>query len=58
MIFVEIGVEGSKEFLYITTTKGCHKQKLEKFPTFSSGLYFTFIFATEKHVTLNLQFKN
>ena len=55
---VETGVEGSKEFLYITSTKGYHKQILEKLPSLSIGMYGTFIFAIEKHVALNLQFKN
>ena len=55
---VETGVKGSKEFLYITSTKGYHKQILEKPPPLSKVLYDTFIFAIEKHVALNLQFKN
>ena len=55
---VETGVKGSKKFLYITSIKGCQKQILEKLPNLSSGLYGTFIFAIEKHIALNLQFKN
>ena len=51
---VEIGIEDSKEFLYITSIKGCHKWILEKLPTLFTGLYGTFIFAIEKHVALNL----
>ena len=46
--YVEIGVEGSKKFLYITFIKDCHKQILEKLPTLSTGLYGTFLLAIEK----------
>ena len=38
---VKVGIDGSKKFMYITSTKGCQKQILEKLPTLSSLLYYT-----------------
>ena len=53
---VETGTEGGREYLYLTQMVGCRKQIFEKLPSFSSGLYYTYIRKIDKHVAMNLKF--
>lgn len=48
--------EGDNEYLCITKLSAGQKLKMEKFPCYSSGLYYTNISTIEAHNTVNQKF--
>ncbi|KAK7302565.1 hypothetical protein RJT34_13457 [Clitoria ternatea] len=55
---IETTNEGKDEYLYITKLISDKKCILEKLPSFSSGLYYTYISTVETNVIVNQKFTN
>ena len=50
---IETTNENDEEFLYITSVVSVTKQLMEKFPSYKSKLYYTFINPVESYMVIN-----
>ena len=55
---IEIETKNDIEYLLMTRSIGCLKQIVEKLPSFSSGLYYTYIRHSHHNVSMSLKFKD
>jgi peptide/histidine transporter 3/4 len=57
-LHVEIEIEHGSEYLFITKFDGYQKRVVERLPSSSSGLYYTYVEPTEEYVAMKTIFQN
>ena len=55
---IETETENDIEYILMTRSMRCQKQIVEKLPSFSSRLYYTYIRPSHHNVTMSLKFKD